>query len=283
MKDTPEKENDTQEVGSNSEGEEQEEEYSVEKILNKRVTKGKVEYYLKWKGYNEEDNTWEPEENLDCEELIKEFEEKLLKKERAAAMKKDKVKEPSKDQQKDTLERGRKRTLSNSTIVSATSDAGPSKERRKGGTPPKRASSKTKTAEKVDKADKLDKPDKSAKPDEDDEEDDDDENEVENDEEENDIDENDDTADNSFENSINANRPGLEVVTTLRNSTREPESIIGATDSSGQLMFLLKWKGIEEADLIPAKEANLMCPQVVIKFYEERLTWHAPPGNKNGV
>ena len=158
--------------GDSPDIEEEEEEYTVEKVVDKRMGRnGKIEYLLKWKGYGDEDNTWEPKENLDCEDLIQAFEKARKDK----AKKKEEVKRKS----------------------------GPG-----GGS----SDSKKKKG--------------------------------------------DDDRPRGFDRNL------------------DPERIIGATDSSGELMFLIKWKGSDEADLVPAREANVKCPQTVIKFYEERLTWH---------
>lgn len=47
--------------------------YEVERILAKKVEKGKVSFLLKWKGYPYEDSTWEPQEHLSCDELLRKF------------------------------------------------------------------------------------------------------------------------------------------------------------------------------------------------------------------
>ena len=53
------------------------EEYEVETIVGKRREKGEVQYLVKWKGWNRpQDNTWEPLRNLDCKDLVEDFETK---------------------------------------------------------------------------------------------------------------------------------------------------------------------------------------------------------------
>ncbi|CAF1536197.1 unnamed protein product [Didymodactylos carnosus] len=53
----------------------------------------------------------------------------------------------------------------------------------------------------------------------------------------------------------------------------EPEKILGATDSTGELMLLVKWRGSDEADLVPSRVANAKCPELVIEFYEHHSFW----------
>ena len=51
----------------------------VEKILRSRNRigqKGVKEYLLKWKSFSVEEATWETEDNMDCKEMICEFEKK---------------------------------------------------------------------------------------------------------------------------------------------------------------------------------------------------------------
>ena len=51
-------------------------EYEVEKIKDKRVKNGRIEYLIKWLNYTDEESTWEPIENLNNSKLLVEEYEK---------------------------------------------------------------------------------------------------------------------------------------------------------------------------------------------------------------
>lgn len=71
----------------NEEGEEEEEEpkpqlaegfYELEDIRKKRVKKGQVQYLVKWRGWPESANTWEPYENLEyVADVVDAFEQRM--------------------------------------------------------------------------------------------------------------------------------------------------------------------------------------------------------------
>ncbi|KAJ3161731.1 Chromobox protein 1 [Geranomyces michiganensis] len=63
--------------GSDDEGEEGEEdgepEWEVEAIVGARKYRGVQQYHIKWKGFDDEDNTWEPLRNINCPDLVKAY------------------------------------------------------------------------------------------------------------------------------------------------------------------------------------------------------------------
>jgi len=63
--------------------EEDEPEYEVEAILEKKKIGPKWKYFIKWVGYPHEQNTWEPEENLNnVQEMLEEFEANWTRKQK---------------------------------------------------------------------------------------------------------------------------------------------------------------------------------------------------------
>ncbi|XP_017486486.1 PREDICTED: heterochromatin protein 1 [Rhagoletis zephyria] len=189
----------------------EEEEYAVEKICGRRVRKGKVEYYLKWKGYPEEENTWEPVENLDCQDLIQAYEADREKNEPATSSKPPEKKDSSS-----------KKEASSSGRTSAAGNKRKSEEKTSGSKKKRRDSLKSET-------------------------------------------DNDSVSDIS---SRTSERTGFD-------RGLEAEKILGASDSSGGLTFLIQFKGVDQAEMVPAAIANVKIPQMVIKFYEERLSWYS--------
>ncbi|XP_052367780.1 chromobox protein homolog 3b isoform X3 [Oncorhynchus keta] len=167
-------------------------EFVVEKIIQRRVFNGRVEYYLKWKGFTDADNTWEPEDNLVCPELIEEFLRNLcLSGENQVEEENLRPVEPELVPKEELAEQ--------ETEIQMYSE-----------------------------------------------------------QRHNDLQE-----------------PADQDSPTALTCPLEPDRIIGSTDRHGELMFLIKWKNRDEVALLSAREASARYPEVVVAFYEDKLTWHS--------
>ena len=227
--------NDDSEQEDNSGSSEEEEEYVVESILDCRTRRGKKEYYIKWKDFDDEDdNTWEPIDNLDCAERIKEFHENQSKEDGS-----------SKGKTKSRSSTGRaplKRRADSSDsepVAKVSRNAQPSplaSDGAKGGDKNKKGKGSKKGSQGMNFKININSQDQKG------------------------TSEKDNSEPTGFERGL------------------EPERILGAAPGlpetgNKDLLFLIKWKDSEDADLVPAKLANVKCPQLVIAFYEERVAW----------
>ena len=90
-----------------------EEEYIVEKILDKKKTNGIMKYKVKWEGYSENECTWEPRENLsNVKYLIEEYENSIKPKEKI----KEKIIKIKPEKEKKLLNNKTNRNNNNSSI-----------------------------------------------------------------------------------------------------------------------------------------------------------------------
>ena len=67
-------ESETETNAENSGESEQENQYEVEAIVDKRIKHGRIEYKVRWEGYGLEDDSWQTEDRLMCDELVEEYE-----------------------------------------------------------------------------------------------------------------------------------------------------------------------------------------------------------------
>ncbi|XP_018566594.1 probable chromo domain-containing protein LHP1 [Anoplophora glabripennis] len=92
---TAQKEEVKEKVGQESDNQDEDDEtqYEVEAVLDEKIIKGVRHYLIRWKGYEEESDTWEPEDTLDCSRLIQDFKENKKKKVKPAKSPKREKKE----------------------------------------------------------------------------------------------------------------------------------------------------------------------------------------------
>lgn len=52
---------------------------------------------------------------------------------------------------------------------------------------------------------------------------------------------------------------------------KKVEEVLGVTKSNDQLLYIVKWEGIDKPEVISREIASKMYPQDVIRFYEKKF------------
>lgn len=268
-----------------------ESEYVVERIIGKRTRRGVVEYKIKWKGYSEAESTWEPKENCDCEDIIKVYERSISNKDSTSGASSSKVKrkntsrkrlldsdseeatDPS-EPEEEVAPTQKSKSRGGRASASVSPDAKPvkrdsqrssvalaSSSRKAAGSTSTANNKKSNSATGVDKPKKTSvvastkppPPKKQAKSRA--------------------------VIDSDTENSVEENSEDSDQAPAILSESDldkglEPETILGCTNQPGELMFLIKWKNQNRADLVSSKIAKIACPQTVISYFEDKLTWN---------
>lgn len=192
--------------------EEDEEFYNVEEIRARRINSstGALEYLIKWEGYEEDANSWEPSDNLNCPDALSRFEEREREKE------KEKQKKRRNSSQKATQIRA------NATDILHT----PKKVRKDPLIIEEDSDSATEPGGSVASGKDTTQPTEPTPP----------------------------PQPRGFER-------GLQI-----------ERIVGScTDDNERLWFFIKWRGLNELELVEAKDIEDKAPRDMCAWYRERL------------
>jgi len=204
---------------------------SVEKVLDKRENKGKIEYLIKWTGYDDQYNSWEPEENLNFDpEVESSFDDSLIELSSESGSEYlpespmsvlDQQSSQTTDEQErfvERIEEVRKKDGKNEYLIKWR------------GRDCSFNSWETRETFLFDPTNDV--PDVSTQ----------------------------ELLKSCYTHSLQ-----------LFEEEMIPEYIKGATKINGEIIFLIKWKNQDELDLVMARVANLNCPDVVIQYYESNL------------
>lgn len=243
--------------------------YEVEFIENDRQNNGKTEYFVRWRNFPVSDNTWEPEENLDCANIIQAYEDAKL----------DSLLNPSSDSVMPASSIPVSSIISSSgvptssihTSVNHQSTISKNTMTHNSNSNPNTSSinqlNHILTSQNYQRTQNY-QPSRHLQKDP-----------------------------TSISGNIDANfttltsaRTPLGTITQKQSVDNKsgdsndpvgfarglkPEKIVGSTDSHGKIYYLIKWEKSDRCDLIKHTECHEKCPSLVIKYMEERLTWQA--------